>query len=77
MSCVNNPTDTTKDMDSKDAASVASASEIHRIVRETLLYFKLRHIGYYLPEKIRKGNFKDNLPEFPFPLNSKPLNLKP
>lgn len=187
ISCVNNPTDTTKDMDSEDTASVASASEIYRIVRETLLYwdsvspdnnvkivslqvfpednptdslhwlmvfplpcydaassndyleffdtkvsefysiidgkltnlvldsfmlsrnesslefvnpesfpeykkcdgefyydpliwyyclrndsFKLRHIGYYLPEKIRKGNFKDTLPEFPYPLNSKP-----
>ncbi len=54
-------------MDSADTVSVASATEIHRIVRETLLYFKLRHIGYYLPEKIRKGNFKDTLPEFPYP----------
>lgn len=62
-------------MDSTDTASVASATEIHRIVRETLLYFKLRHIGYYLPEKIRKGNFKDTLPEFPFPLDYRPKNL--
>lgn len=67
ISCVDKPTDTTQDMDSTDTASVASATEIHRIVRETLLYFKLRHIGYYLPEKIRKGNFKDTLPEFPYP----------
>jgi len=31
--------------------------------------FVLRHIGYYLPENIRKGNFKDTVPKFPFPIN--------
>ena len=30
--------------------------------------FVLRHIGYYLPENIRKGNFKDTVPKFPFPI---------
>lgn len=32
--------------------------------------FVLRHIGYYLPENIRKGNFKDTVPKFPFPTNN-------
>ena len=29
--------------------------------------FMLRHIGYYLPEEIEKGKFKDTVPDFPFP----------
>ena len=29
--------------------------------------FVLRHIGYYLPEDVRKGKFKDTVPDFPFP----------